>query len=78
MGHAGGQDLPTLPQRCGGHAGPQVLPGLLQMVKVQPEWPSWSPPLGGVATCVYFVGSVYPFSVCVCVFGSGSGQILCC
>lgn len=35
MGHAGGQDLPALPQRCGGHAGPQVLLGVLQMVRIK-------------------------------------------
>ena len=32
VGHAGGQDMSALPQRCGCHSGPQVLSGLLQMV----------------------------------------------
>lgn len=35
VGHAGGQDLPALPQRCGSHAGPQVLLGLFQMVRIK-------------------------------------------
>ena len=29
VGHAGGQNLPALPQRCGCHLSPQILPGLL-------------------------------------------------
>lgn len=36
VGHAGGQDLPALPQRRGSHAGPQVLLGLFQMVRSKP------------------------------------------
>lgn len=34
LGHAGGQDLPAVPKRCGRHAGPQVLPGVFQMVSI--------------------------------------------
>lgn len=32
MGHAGGKNLPTLPQCCGFHPGPQVLLGFLKVV----------------------------------------------
>ena len=34
VGHAGGQDLPALPQRRRRHAGPQVLLGVLQMERI--------------------------------------------